>query len=86
MDSLHSTIDRFKELYESMDWKLITRVDKFEVFKKPGEGGKHVILARGEFDHPAQKISDFAVDCKHMSVYDKVYSRINLLDTLPEGT
>lgn len=53
MDSLHSTIDRFKELYESMDWKLITRVDKFEVFKKPGEGGKHVILARGEFDHPA---------------------------------
>lgn len=85
--SMMDRLNEFRHLYEtSQDWKLINQVEKFNVYKRSSEDPRRVIiLAKGEMDHQAKSIVEYAFDVKHVSNYDKTISWIQLLETLPEN-
>lgn len=84
---IESTLIEFKHLYETQDdWKLINQVDKFDVYRRVSTNPKVVIiLAKGEMDHTAKQILEYATDIKHITNYDKTITNIHLIEVLPDN-
>ena len=61
-------LNEFRHLYEtSQDWKLINQVEKFNVYKRNSDDPwRVIILAKGEMDHQAKSIVEYAFDVKHV--------------------
>ena len=50
---LHKILDDFKQHYEDPSWRIISKAEKFDVFRKNEDDKLIYTLGRGEIDHPA---------------------------------
>lgn len=58
LQGLVRATDEFKRLYESPEWKLMTQVDTFEVYRISMKKENHnVLMSRGEIDYGADDLS-----------------------------
>lgn len=57
MGQLHEILDDFKHHYEDASWRIISKAERFDVFRKNENDKLIYILSRGEIDHPADRVS-----------------------------
>ena len=85
LKSLANSLTKFQEQYESPDWKLITRVQDFEVLKQPQDSEDHImVLAKGEMDHGVQSLLEVITNPNALTEIDRSVKTVNLLDKLPQ--